>query len=212
MNYEPATDDWQARKPSEMGMDADGLAEAIEHHRAHETRWRPDFLTRDGRYIGVADEPPAPDNVLGPVRPRGGPNGVVLRRGYIAAEWGDTGRADMTFSVAKSYLATLAGIAVMRGLIRAIDDPVRGYALDDAFASAQNRSITWRHLLEQTSEWQGTLWGKPDTIDHNRDVGKSELGDADKGQPRPMRPPGTLWEYNDVRVNRLSLSLLQLFR
>jgi CubicO group peptidase (beta-lactamase class C family) len=27
-----------------------------------------------------------------------------------------------------------------------------------------------------------------------------------------MRPPGTLWEYNDVRVNRLSLSLLQLFR
>jgi CubicO group peptidase (beta-lactamase class C family) len=27
-----------------------------------------------------------------------------------------------------------------------------------------------------------------------------------------MRPPGTLWEYNDVRVNRLSLSLLQRFR
>jgi CubicO group peptidase (beta-lactamase class C family) len=27
-----------------------------------------------------------------------------------------------------------------------------------------------------------------------------------------MRAPGTLWEYNDVRVNRLSLSLLQVFR
>lgn len=82
--------------------------------------------------------------------------------------------------------ATLAGIAVMRGLIRAIDDPVRGHSLDGAFESPQNRSITWRHLLEQTSEWQGTLWGKPDTIDHNRDVGKSELGSAVKGQPRPL--------------------------
>ena len=27
-----------------------------------------------------------------------------------------------------------------------------------------------------------------------------------------MRAPGSYWEYNDVRVNRLSLSLLRLFR
>jgi CubicO group peptidase (beta-lactamase class C family) len=149
--------------------------------------------------------------VLGPVRPRGGPNGLVLRGGYVAAEWGDTGRADMTFSVAKSYLSLLAGLAVDRGLIRSIDDPVRDYVRDGGFDSPQNRDITWRHLLQQTSEWQGTLWGKPDSIDHNRDVGKSELGRAEKGQPRPLRPPGTLWEYNDVRVNRLSLALLHVF-
>jgi CubicO group peptidase (beta-lactamase class C family) len=118
----------------------------------------------------------------------------------------------MTFSVAKSYLAGLAGLAVARGLIRDVDAPVRDSALDDAFESAQNRTITWRHLLQQTSEWQGTLWGKPDTIDHNRDLGQSDLGASRKGQPRPLRAPGTYWEYNDVRVNRLSLSLLQLFR
>ena len=193
-------------------MDPAGVAAAIEYHRAHETRWRPDFLTRNGRYVGVADEPPAPGDVLGAVRPRGGPNGVILRGGYIVAEWGDTRRADMTFSVAKSYLAVLAGLALGRGLIRGLDDPVRRYALDAGFESAQNRDITWRHLLQQTSEWQGTLWGKPDTVDHNRDVGKSELGAADKGQERPLRPPGTLWEYNDVRVNRLSLALLEVFR
>ena len=150
--------------------------------------------------------------MLGPVRPRGGPNGLVLRAGVIVAEWGDTTRADMTFSVAKSYLAALAGIAVGRRLIRSLDDPVREAAPDAAFDSAQNRAITWRHLLTQTSEWQGTLWDKPDTIDHNRDVGKSELGATDKGRARPLRPPGTFWEYNDVRVNRLSLSLLQVFR
>jgi CubicO group peptidase (beta-lactamase class C family) len=212
MDYEPTTDDWQARKPDELDMDADVLAEAVQHHRDHESRWRPDFLAASGRYVGVADEPPAPDDVLGPVRPRGGPNGVILRGGYLVAEWGDTSRVDMTFSVAKSYLSVLAGVAVGRGLIRSIDDPVRDYALDDGFASAQNRDITWRHLLQQTSEWQGTLWNKADTIDHNRDVGKSELGAADKGTPRRLRPPGTLWEYNDVRVNRLSLSLLQVFR
>jgi CubicO group peptidase (beta-lactamase class C family) len=55
----------------------------------------------------------------------------------------------------------LAGVAVERGLIRSIDDPVRDYSLDDGFTSPQNRDITWRHLLDQTSEWEGTLFDKP---------------------------------------------------
>jgi CubicO group peptidase (beta-lactamase class C family) len=212
MSHIPPTQDWPLRSPGDVGASAAGLAAAIEYHRAHESRWRRDFLTGAGRFIGVADEPEAAGDVLGPVRHRGGPNGMIVRGGHLVAEWGDTRRPDMTFSVAKSYLAVLAGVAVDRGLILGIDDRARDYALDDGFASAQNRDITWRHLLQQTSEWQGTLWGKPDSIDHNRDVGKSELGFSDKGRPRPMRPPGTLWEYNDVRVNRLSLSLLQVFR
>jgi CubicO group peptidase (beta-lactamase class C family) len=212
MAYCPAPHRWENRLPTELGLRADALAAAVEYHRAHETRWRRNFLTDSGRYIGVADEPPAPDDVLGPIRARGGPNGLVIRGGYLVAEWGDTRRTDMSFSIAKSYLAVLAGLAVMDGRIKDIDDPVAALALDDGFASPQNRSITWRHLLQQTSEWQGTLWGKPDTIDHNRDVGKRELGATHKGEPRALRPPGTLWEYNDVRVNRLSLSLLQVFR
>ncbi len=211
MTYYPSRDDWQVKSPAALGMRADGLRAAIAYHTAHESSWRRDFLTASGRYIGVADEPEMPDDVLGPVRERGGPNGLILRGGYIVAEWGDTRRPDMTFSVAKSYLAVLAGVAVARGLIKSIDDPVRDSVRDGGFESAQNRAITWRHLLQQTSEWQGTLWGKPDSIDHNRDVGKSELGAAVTGQPRALRPPGTLWEYNDVRVNRLSLSLLQVF-
>ena len=74
----------------------------------------------------------------------------------------------MTFSVAKSYLAVLAGVAVRDGLIRSIDDPVRDYALDSDFEPEQNRSITWRHFLNQTSEWEGTLFSKPDLVDRNR--------------------------------------------
>jgi CubicO group peptidase (beta-lactamase class C family) len=209
--YVPSAAHWEVRPPAELGLRAEGLQAAIAWHRRHESAWPRDFLTGEGRYLGVADEPPD-SQVLGPVRPRKDPNGLVVRHGYLAAEWGDTGRADMSFSIAKSYLAVLAGLAVQRGLIRDVDEPVAATAVDDGFDSGHNAPITWRHLLTQTSEWQGTLWGKPDSIDHNRDVGKSELGLSSKGQPRPLRPPGTLWEYNDVRVNRLSLSLLQRFR
>jgi CubicO group peptidase (beta-lactamase class C family) len=209
--YVPSAAHWEVRPPAALGVRADALQAAIAWHRAHESAWPRNFITPGGRYIGVADEPPDSEP-LGPVRPREDVSGIVVRGGYIVAEWGDTRRPDMSFSIAKSYLAVLAGLAVQHRLIRDLDEPVAATAVDDGFASAQNAGITWRHLLTQTSEWQGTLWGKPDTIDHNRDLGKSELGRAVKGQLRPLQKPGTLWEYNDVRVNRLSLSLLQRFR
>jgi CubicO group peptidase (beta-lactamase class C family) len=210
MTYVPPPAKWEARPPAALGLRAGALDAAIEYHRAHESRWARDFMTRSGRFIGVADEP-ADSEVLGPIQPRKDPNGLIVHDGYVVAEWGDTERVDMSFSIAKSYLAILAGVAVARGLIPSLDAPVRDAGLDASFDAPQNRAITWRHLLQQTSEWQGTLWGKPDTIDHNRDLGKNDF-DPDKGRPRPLRPPGTFWEYNDVRVNRLSLSLLQLFR
>ncbi|MBT7756423.1 MAG: serine hydrolase, partial [Rhodospirillaceae bacterium] len=156
-------------------------------------------------------EPPPWNEVLGPTKPRGGPAGFILRRGRLAAAWGDAGRADMTFSVAKSYLAILAGLAVMDGLIGDVNERVAESALDDHFSSAQNRDITWQHLLQQTSEWEGTLWDKPDLIDRHRQLGAG-ADNSRKGQHRDLAPPGEYWEYNDVRVNRLSLSLLHLFR
>ena len=208
----PAPAPWPTATPADAGLDPQRLETAIAYHHAHETRWRRDFVTDRGVFVGVADEPESAGGVLGPIRPRGGPSGLVVRRGRIVTEWGDTERVEMSFSIAKSYLAALTGVAVARGLVQSIDDRVSDTASDDAFTSAQNRGITWRHLLQQTSEWSGTVFGKPDTIDHNRDLGKADFGQSDKGVPRPMRGNGTLWEYNDVRVNRLSLSLLQLFR
>ena len=111
MTYTPARDDWQARPPAELGLNAAGLEDAIDYHQSHESAWPRDFITTSGRYVGVVDEPLVPDDVLGPVRPREGPNGIILRGGYIAAEWGDTRRVDMSFSIAKSYLAVLATLA-----------------------------------------------------------------------------------------------------
>ena len=167
----------------------------------------------DGQFVMTYDsgEGPPDNAVLGPITPRGPAAGLVYRGGKEIAAWGDVGRADMTFSVAKSFLALLAGLALGDGRIGSLDDRVADTALDDGYASAQNRDITWRHLLTQTSEWSGTLFDKEDRIDHNRVVGVS-VADAPKGTRRAMRRPGSFYEYNDVRVNRLSLSLLHLFR
>ena len=162
--YFPAPGDWARVGPAEAGFDPARLAEAVAFAEANESPWPRTMYLETGEYIGTADMGEAPpwNDVLGEVRPRGGAGGLVIRSGRIAAEWGDTNRRDMTFSIAKSYLAVLAGVAVERGLIRSIDDPVRDYSLDDGFTSPQNRDITWRHLLDQTSEWEGTLFDKPD--------------------------------------------------
>jgi CubicO group peptidase (beta-lactamase class C family) len=135
---------------------------------------------------------------------------MILRGGEVIARWGDTRQVDFTFSVAKSYLSLLAGIAVADGLIPELDEPVGRTVHDGGFEGPHNGAITWRHLLQQTSEWEGTLFGKSDVVDRNRNLALE--GKGRKGDARPLRAPGTFWEYNDVRVNRLSLALLRLFR
>src|SRR5271155_4776280 len=115
-----------------------------------------------------AREPPPDNAILGPIRPRGAPNGLILRHGRRVAAWGDTRQIDQTFSVAKSYLGILAGLAVADGLIADLDEPVGATARDGGFEGSHNGAITWRQLPQQTSEWEGTLWDKPDMIDRNR--------------------------------------------
>ena len=174
---------------------------------AHETPWPRDL--RAHLEAGHFDPPPH-NALIGPIFPRGAPNGLVLHRGKLVASWGDTRQADMTFSVAKSYLSLLAGVAWGDGLLTDLDEPVRAKIRDGGFESDQNAGITWRHLLTLTSEWEGELFGKSDAIDRGRPLGREALGGNDP--KRALQPPGSYFEYNDVRVNRLSLCLLRLFR
>ncbi len=187
-----------------QGFAPNRLADAVAVAAARET-----FFPRDLRaHLEAGYFEPPPDNaILGPVAARGAPNGLVLRHGQVAAAWGDTRQVDMTFSVAKSYLSLLAGIAVGDGLF-VLDDRVSASVPDPAFASPHNAAITWRMLLTQTSEWEGSLFGKSETIDRGRDLSREGKG---KGRGRPLTAPGTTWEYNDVRVNALSLALLHSF-
>ena len=83
-----------------------------------------------------------------------GHSGIVYRGGRLLAEWGDVTRADMTFSVAKSYLALLVGLALGDGLIKSLDDKAGDYALDDGFKSVQNNSF------QQIAERDVVILGK----------------------------------------------------
>ena len=188
---------WSARDPESVGVNRAQLDAAIAWANEHETDFGPDIPTE------LATDPinDHPDNdIVGPTKVRAGVNGVVVRDGYQIASWGDFNRVDMTFSVAKSYLATMAGLAWDRGMIPDLDAPVLDLVADEVFESARNRKITWRMLLQQTSEWEGVLWEKRD------------LADRRKGRDRALRDPGTFWEYNDVRVNLLAYALLKLWR
>jgi CubicO group peptidase (beta-lactamase class C family) len=206
--FPPPHPSWE-RCPSEAaGLDAAAVAAAAQHAARHETPWSRDLAQMVATDFG--EEPPW-NEALGPVHPRGGPNGLIVRGGRIVAEWGDTRQIDQTFSVAKSYLSILAGLAWDRGLYADLDAPVCRTVDDGGFAPPHNHRITWRHLLTQTSEWEGELWGKPDLIDRHRSVGGRPAA-GKKGTHRELQTPGTFWEYNDVRVNRLALALLRLWR
>jgi len=153
------------------------------------------------------------NRLLGPVFPRGGACGVLLKNGQPLVQWGDIQRPDMTFSVTKTYLALCAGIAFDRGLLPDLDEPVCKRLPDLGFSDAHNKTVTWRHLLQFTSEWQGSCFDVPEQIDRYRVLGLQPKSDESgrKGDARPLKAPGTYWEYNDVRINQFSLALMYLF-
>src|SRR5690554_3967702 len=194
--YPGPGDDWKRLTPAEAAMDAAALDEAITYALENQTQWPTNL--RQALEQSLADGPHG--EIIGPVKDRGGPNGLIVRGGYIIAEWGETDRVDMTFSVTKSFLATTAGLALDLGRIRSVHDPVREYVDDGGFEPPRNHEVTWHMLLNQTSEWEGELWGKPDSADRR------------EGRDRTLRKPGTFWEYNDVRVNRTALALLRVWR
>ena len=161
----------------------------------------------------LADEPPLPRDmrawltttladepwpqIMGDVLDRAGPTGVVLAGGRELAAFGEPDRVDMCFSIAKSALATTAGLAWDDRLVTDLDAPAAD-AVD--LPELTDRRITWRHLLTQTSDWRGELFGIPFWADPQ---GK-------QGWDEPRHEPGARFAYNDVRTNLLALSLTQL--
>lgn len=196
-------DDWESRKPEQVGMNPQLVGRAVAFATENQNKAPKDLAAAIWSAFG--QEPGF--RLLGPTKQRGDTNGMIIRRGYIVAEWGDTQRADMTFSVTKSYLSTMAALALDRGLIRDVHDPVKTYVQDGKFDSDHNAKITWHHLLQQTSDWEGTLFDTPDWADRPVPQDKPELWPR-----RPLNEPGAHFKYNDVRVNLLAYCLLQVWR
>jgi len=194
-SYFPPAGEWARKAPAELGIDAQALAGAVQFAQAHETKRTRDFSDQDatfGSRLGSMPTARAPTN------------GLVIYKGYVVAEFGDTNFVDPTYSVAKSILATVAGVAVRDGRLN-VDEPVGKRVDDGGYASARNAQVTWKQHLQQESEWEGSLWGK------NADfIGKDAFG-AGERKPRALQAPGSFYEYNDVRINRFALSLLRVF-
>jgi CubicO group peptidase (beta-lactamase class C family) len=222
IDYFPTAQQWDRRTPAALQLNEAGISKAIQLARAGESKNSRSMEINHYRTFG---KEPFGEGI-GPFAERGEPTGVIVYKGYIVATWGEPQRCDMTHSVTKSFLSSVVGVAVDQGLIRNVRDTVAPYVppievfaqqpvnrpaeligqpqLLEPFNTPHNRTITWDDMLRQTSDWEGTLWGKPEWADRP---------DPDPNQwIRKRNAPGTSYEYNDVRVNALALAALSVWR
>ena len=193
---------WDEKLPENVGIDSKKLNEAIQFAILNENGVEKDLRIAIIKSFG--NEPNF--RIKGPTKKRGNPNGLIIKNGYIIGKWGETKRVDMTFSVTKSYLSTTAAIAFDQELI-SLDDKLINYVWDGKFDDPHNSKITWHHLLNQSSQWSGNLFGTYDWADRPpRGLTLEEI------KKQTLLPPGKDYKYNDVRVNLLSYSLLNVFR
>ncbi len=195
--------EWEQKFPGDFKVDADLLKEAVSFAESNEYSGSRDL--RIAILKGFEKEPY--HEILGPTKKRGGPAGMILKNGYLITSWGDTKRVDMTFSVTKSFLSTVEGLAEDARLINSSEDKVIDYLWDGTFDGAHNAKITWKHLLQQNSDWSGELWGGKDWADR-----PPKEGGLDDWKFRKLKEPGTFMEYNDVRVNVLAYALTNVWR
>ncbi|TMU54727.1 serine hydrolase domain-containing protein [Flagellimonas algicola] len=194
---------WKGATENQFKIDQAKLETAVEFAKNNEYSGSRDL--KQAILKGFEREPF--HDILGPIKERGGPAGMILKDGYLLAAWGDTKRVDMTFSVTKSFLSTMAGLAVDQGLILKVTDKLGRYVWDGTFDGEHNSKVNWEHLLQQNSDWSGELWGLNDWADR-----PPREGGLDDWRYRKLNEPGTVMEYNDVRVNVLAYSLTQVWR
>ncbi len=203
--YFPPPGQWQQTDATAAGVDAQLLQQAVDFAIKSDNPNARDQALVQATTFG-AREPY--DQIIGPMKVRAPANGLIIYRGKVLARWGDVDSVDMTHSISKTFLTTVTGLAWQAGLISNLQDKAAAYMPPDVdlFHSPHNGQIRWDHLLRQTSDWQGTLWGKPDWADRPE-------GDKPADWPnRPLRTPGSHYKYNDVRINVLALATLYVWR
>lgn len=126
------TQGWRTSSPSEQGMDGARLGQMIEAVKTQN-------LTLHSL--------------------------LVIRHGYLVSEtyFGDT-RPDTRreiYSCTKSFVATLIGIAIAKGAIAGVGQPVAGFFPEHSFKDAgpEKAAMTLEHLLTMTS---GLAWDEGD--------------------------------------------------
>jgi CubicO group peptidase (beta-lactamase class C family) len=118
------------------------------------------------------------------------------------------GSRQTSFSVAKSFLSTLIGIAIDEGLIESVEDPVTVYIPELAQRDRRFEQITLRDLLTMSSGlryWDTDLpWPWADDTYTYYGV---DLREVALNKTEIERPPGEEWHYNNYNPLLLGLVL-----
>jgi len=220
--YFPSQHNWETKSPTYFNIDSSKINQAIEFAKENETKLPKNLWLSQAMQYG---KEPFSDPI-GPMASRGPAAGIIIYKGYIIATWGNPSSVESVNSVTKSMLSTVVGLAVDKGLIKNVQDLVytylppietlkNGETVDQnpiakssfiyPFETEHNRTITWDHLLRQTSDWEGVLWGKPDWADRPSEK-------SDEWTTRKRFEPGTVYKYNDTRVNALALATTTIWR
>jgi hypothetical protein len=104
--YYPERFDWQHRKPDDVGMDAARVDEAVKLAIENESTTPKDQALMAAESFGRTEPFDTP---IGPMKTRAGANGVIVRHGYIVAEWGDTKSVDRPRMAVSERFAAFAG-------------------------------------------------------------------------------------------------------
>ena len=137
---------------------------------------------------------------------------LVLKDGKIRTEqYFLTGGQDVrwiSWSVAKSFLSALIGIAIAEGAIASIEEPITKYVPE--LKSSAYTDVRIKDVLQMSS---GARWNE-DYSDPSSDIhrlgavmaGKSTLAEF-VGKIEPATQPGTLCQYNSADSQALGLML-----
>ncbi len=118
------TADWRTSTPAEQGMDAEKLSAALEKAQKSMTGLHSLLVIR---------------------------HGYLVQENYFSSYKQDT--LHTQYSVSKSFISTLVGIAIDQGLIAGVDENVLGYFPGQTFDNpeARKETMTLEHLLSMTS-------------------------------------------------------------
>ena len=123
---------------------------------------------------------------------------VLKDRCLLVEEYGEGSGPEQlqtSFSVAKSFLYTLVGIAIQRGDLKKLDEPITTYLPELAERDERYSRITLRHLVTMSSglryEEQGWPWSDDAVTYYSPDLRATALS------AQIEEPPGRRWLYNN---------------
>ncbi len=175
---EPPTTGWKTSLPEQQGMDSGRLADLV------------DFIQREGYNIHSL---------------------LVVRHGAIVSEtYFDPNQAEIPhelWSVTKSVVSILTGIAIQKGNIKSVDENVVDFFAGRQIANNDSlkQKITLRHLLTMTS---GLEWNEdsPATVSLNAMASSPDWVGYVLDR-RVIAEPGTTFDYNSGGPHLLSAIL-----